>query len=61
MPTSRGPNASSATARSRLSDVLTEACLAADREDGHRQPLRLALLVLSDGPIERGCALIGGG
>jgi hypothetical protein len=37
----------------RLSDVFTEACLSADREDGHHQPLGRALLVLCDGGIER--------
>ena len=37
----------------RLRDVVTEACRSADREDGHGQPLGLALLVLGDGRVER--------
>jgi Sodium/hydrogen exchanger family len=49
----------------RLSDVFTEACLSADREDGPRQPLGLALLVARwlyrARPVRRGSADRGRG
>ena len=44
---------SSATTCTASADVLTEARLSADRQDGHGQPAGLALLVLCDGRIER--------